>query len=70
MPSFIYAGLTPEDPRVQEALQWLGEYYSVEENPGMGAEGLFYYYHTLGVPHHRIATPGCYVSRRWRGLPP
>ena len=47
MLSFIYAGLTPEDPRVTAALQWLGENYSVDENPGMGAEGLFYYYHTM-----------------------
>ena len=47
MLSFIYAGLTPEDPRVQGALKWLGENYTVEENPGMGSEGLFYYYHTM-----------------------
>lgn len=47
MMSFIYAGLTPEDPRVKAALQWLGENYVLDENPGMGAEGLFYYYHTM-----------------------
>jgi squalene-hopene/tetraprenyl-beta-curcumene cyclase len=55
MLSFIYAGLTPDDPRVQGALQWLGENYSVEENPGMGAEGLFYYYHTMAKA---LATAG------------
>lgn len=47
MLSFIYAGLTPADPRVQAALEWLGSNYTVEENPGMGAEGLYYYYHTM-----------------------
>ncbi len=47
MLSFIYAGLTPDDPRVQAALQWLGENYTLDENPGMGAEGQFYYYHTM-----------------------
>jgi len=47
MLSFIYAGLTPADPRVKAALEWLGENYTVDENPGMGAEGLFYYYHTM-----------------------
>jgi len=47
MLSFIYAGLTPEDPRVQAALQWLGENYTLDENPGMGQEGKFYYYHTM-----------------------
>ncbi len=47
MLSFIYAGLTADDPRVQAALQWLGENYTLEENPGMGQEGRFYYYHTM-----------------------
>lgn len=47
MMSFIYAGLTAEDPRVQAALQWLSENYVLDENPGMGAEGLYYYYHTM-----------------------
>jgi squalene-hopene/tetraprenyl-beta-curcumene cyclase len=47
MMSFIYAGLTPDDPRVQAALQWLSENYTLDENPGMGAEGQFYYYHTM-----------------------
>lgn len=47
MLSFIYAGLTPDDPRVKAALQWLGENYTLDENPGMGQEGKFYYYHTM-----------------------
>lgn len=47
MLSFIYAGLTPDDPRVKAALQWLGENYTLDENPGLGAEGMFYYYHTM-----------------------
>jgi len=45
--SFIYAGLDENDPRVQAAIQWLGENYTLEENPGMGAQGQFYYYHTM-----------------------
>ncbi|TLD70670.1 terpene cyclase/mutase family protein [Phragmitibacter flavus] len=47
MLSFIYAGLTPDDPRVQAAQQWLADNYTLEENPGMGQEGKFYYYHTM-----------------------
>ena len=47
MLSFIYAGLNADDPRVQAALKWLGENYTLDENPGMGAEGQFYYYHTM-----------------------
>lgn len=55
MLSFIYAGLTPADPRVKAALEWLSENYTVDENPGMGAEGLFYYYHTMAKA---LATAG------------
>ncbi|WP_404306797.1 prenyltransferase/squalene oxidase repeat-containing protein [Neorhodopirellula lusitana] len=45
--SMIYAGLTPEDPRVDAALSFIRDHYSLETNPGMGAQGLFYYYHTF-----------------------
>ena len=47
MLSFIYAGLTPDDPRIQAALKWLGDNYTLAENPGMDQEGLYYYYHTM-----------------------
>ncbi|HCN78474.1 MAG TPA: cycloartenol synthase [Verrucomicrobiales bacterium] len=45
--SFIYAGLDKNDPRVKAVLDWLSENYTLDENPGLGAEGLFYYYHTM-----------------------
>lgn len=45
--SFIYAGLNAEDPRVKAVLQWLSENFTLDENPGLGGEGLFYYYHTM-----------------------
>jgi squalene-hopene/tetraprenyl-beta-curcumene cyclase len=45
--SMIHAGLTKDDPRVVAAMQFISENYSVEENPGMGDSGLFYYYHTF-----------------------
>ncbi|TWT65040.1 hypothetical protein CA85_33850 [Allorhodopirellula solitaria] len=47
--SMIFAGLTKEDPRVQAALQWITDHYDVENNPGMGSAGLFYYYHTFAA---------------------
>ena len=28
-------------------LEWLGNNYTLAENPGMGQQGLFYYYHTM-----------------------
>ncbi len=45
--SMIYAGLTPDDPRVSAALSWLAQHYTLDENPGMGDAGLFYYYQTF-----------------------
>lgn len=45
--SMIFAGLTADDPRVQAAVKWLERNYSLEENPGMGTSGLYYYYHTF-----------------------
>ena len=45
--SFIYAGLDESDPRVQAAITWLSENFTLDENPGLGAEGQFYYYHTM-----------------------
>lgn len=45
--SFIYAGLDKKDERVKAVLEWLRNNYTVEENPGLGAQGLFYYYHTM-----------------------
>lgn len=45
--SFIYAGLDRDDPRVQAALDWLSNNYTLDENPGLGAQGKFYYFHTM-----------------------
>lgn len=42
--SLVYAGLTPDDPRVKAALDYIRKNYSVEENPGLGQQGLYYYY--------------------------
>ena len=46
--SMIYAGVEAEDPRVQAALDWIGRFYTLAENPGMGDAGLYYYFHTFG----------------------
>jgi len=45
--SFIYADLEKDDPRVAACLDWLEKNFSVEENPGMGQEGLYYYFNTM-----------------------
>ncbi len=42
--SMIFAGVDEDDQRVQAAKTWIQKHYSLEENPGMGAAGLYYYY--------------------------
>ena len=45
--SLIYAHLEKDDPRVVQAMDWIRKNYTVEENPGMGAQGLYYYYNVF-----------------------
>jgi len=42
--SMIYAGVTADDPRVKAATDWIRKFYTVEENPGMGQQGHYYYF--------------------------
>lgn len=45
--SFLYVGVKKDDPRVQGAVRWVRRNYTLEENPGMGQAGLYYYYNTF-----------------------
>ncbi len=45
--SFIFADLKRDDARVVAALEWLQRNYSLDENPGLGKAGLFYYFHLM-----------------------
>ncbi|MGV3755817.1 MAG: prenyltransferase/squalene oxidase repeat-containing protein [Verrucomicrobiota bacterium] len=45
--SYIYADLKKDDPRVTYAVSWLENNYTLKENPAMGAQGLYYYYHLM-----------------------
>ena len=45
--SFIYADVKKDDARVVAALDWLRKNYTLEENPGMGKQGQYYYYHLM-----------------------
>ena len=42
--SMCSAKLDRGDPRVRQSLEYLAKYWSVEENPGMGSQGLYYFY--------------------------
>jgi squalene-hopene/tetraprenyl-beta-curcumene cyclase len=45
--SYIYADIKPDDPRVTSALDWLRANYTIEENPALGHQGLYYYYELM-----------------------
>lgn len=45
--SMCSAKLTRSDPRVRNALEFCAKHWTVDENPGMGVQGLYYYYDIL-----------------------
>ena len=45
--SMIFAGLRPDDPRVKAASEYITKHYTLDENPGLGQKGLFYFYQTF-----------------------
>jgi len=51
--SMVYAGyvnddkLTKEDPRIKAAFDWAAKNFTLDENPGVGAQGHFYYIQTM-----------------------
>lgn len=45
--AFIYADMDRDDPRIASVMSWLQKNFTLDENPGMDAQGLFYYYHTM-----------------------
>jgi squalene-hopene/tetraprenyl-beta-curcumene cyclase len=63
--SYIYADMDKNDPRVQAVVKWLDENFTLEENPGMGPQGLFYYFHTMtkALTLAQIDTIG---GKQWR----
>jgi len=45
--SYVYAKVDRNDPRVTAVLDWLQRNYTLEENPGMGPQGYYYYLHLM-----------------------
>jgi len=45
--SMVYAQVPPSDPRVISALDWAGKHWTLEENPGMGQQGLYFFYNVI-----------------------
>jgi len=45
--SMVYAQLEKDDVRVKAARDWASRHYTLDENPGMGPEGHYYYLQTF-----------------------
>lgn len=45
--ALIYADVDRSDPRVKSAIDWAARHWTLEENPGMGSQGLYYFYNVL-----------------------
>ena len=68
--SMIYAGVQPSDPRIKAARTWIQANYTVRLNPGLGQQGLYYYYHTfaksLSVLDLDLVKDSAGVRHDWR----
>jgi squalene-hopene/tetraprenyl-beta-curcumene cyclase len=45
--ALIYADVSRDDPRVRSAFDWTAKHWSLDENPGMGGQGLYFFYNVL-----------------------
>ena len=45
--SMLYADLDRRDPRVLAAKEWMRRNYTLDKNPQLGSEGLYYYFVTF-----------------------
>jgi squalene-hopene/tetraprenyl-beta-curcumene cyclase len=64
--SMIYAQVDRSDPRVRSAVEWAANHWSVDENPGMGSKGLFYY---LNIMSKALSVYGTDTIARKDGEP-
>ena len=55
--SMIYAGLKQDDPRVKAAIGYIKDHYTLDENPGQGQRGLYYYYQTFAKAMALLGQP-------------
>lgn len=68
--ALIYADVDQSDPRVTSAFDWAFKHWSLEENPGVGQEGLFFFYNvltkTLNASRHNVIPQKDGTHINWR----
>jgi len=68
--SLLYAGLSPDDARVRAAFNFIRRHWTFDENPGLGGQGLFYYYHAMSralrIAQQHTITDAEGRSHNWR----
>ena len=72
--SLLYAGLSRDDVRVQRALKWIQQNYTLRHNPNMpldqSKQGLYYFYHAfaraLSAWGEDVVEDSLGVPHRWR----
>ena len=46
--ALVYCRIGPDDPRVRSTLDWASRHWTLDENPGVGDQGLYFFYDVLG----------------------
>ncbi|MFO7937756.1 MAG: prenyltransferase/squalene oxidase repeat-containing protein [Kiritimatiellia bacterium] len=67
--SMVYAKVPANDPRVISALDWAGKHWTLEENPGMGQQGLYFFFNVISralTAAGRETIPGEQGDIQWR----
>lgn len=54
--SLIYSDVNKDDPRVKSAFDWSVKHWTLDENPGIGSDGLYFFYNVLSKS---LAAYGC-----------
>lgn len=55
--SYSWADVKRDDQRVQAVLDWIGDNYTVEENPGTGQKTVYYYYMVFAKALQAVGEP-------------
>ena len=45
--AMVYCGRGKDSKAIKGAFDWISHNYTLDENPGLGADGLYYYYTTF-----------------------